>query len=117
MASQNEYIRIAAYAHKNRPESSNAKVIFVRGGRLPSGMYATDDKKAYFMSEKTYNLIPLLFEANVTDYKKLGTIIRANNIDLQDDEMTYRFFLVSTTKREGYMYAKGYRTKKKQKIF
>lgn len=71
-----KFVRCSALWHPERPEP-NVKVIFQ--GR--SG------EEAYWMSNKTYDSIPLLVNATPADYRKHGEIIKAANLEIYDAEL------------------------------
>lgn len=94
-----KYIRIAALGHKR-----GVKVLFVRGGRTPTGKYYSEDFKSYFMPKHVYDSIPLNVDATPSDYRKYGRITEATNNDLRDDEKRHTYYL-GVTDNDGNVYA------------
>jgi len=67
---QGQLVRSSALGHNGR-----VKVLF-------AGL--TGEKEAYWMSAKTYRAIPLLANATVTHYRRIGRVIKAKSLDLYD---------------------------------
>ena len=68
MLEQGKFVRASALSHHGK-----VKVLF-RG--------LSGEIRAYFMSPKTYNAIPLLENALVEDYRVFGRVTKAKSIDI-----------------------------------
>ena len=72
------YVRNCALLHPDKP-GLNVKVVFVNYFRFKQR------EVAYWMSEETYDAIPLMDKATVEDYRKLGRICRGSNTNIYSD--------------------------------